>query len=389
MRVYFRSTKLPMRFAQAIRTVFPALKLLTAQEWAAQTFGYRDWHDLSRESQNFRGQPTDVWREAALPTDYVSPDGRRTRRRDAYDNFQIQVFERLAAGTISSLWNTGLYQEIYRLAKGGEESPRIADFGKGTPLFNSIQKAWFRSEELGNNPRLTGEGQFWLPKGASADFKVEEHEEYSLGEHAVVCGFADEKQANRYFGNSTGQPEEVLRLLRRSLGSEEVNKLLPVHAGASEAAAYADSLGRVVMTQSSKYRYWVKSPKNKMLGGFNLVISLRARQDSPIVDRLRLHVHSAWELATPEAEAACSLLYAGPQDEVEDTLIQFCATLVGAPEHAGRIEVVHDERELSREIAEGILDVLPEWLAQAGFAPCNHLIDKQLRPFVQDTRDSQ
>lgn len=47
MRLQFRTLTRPKRLAQQLQILFPALKHMQAQEWAARVLGYRDWHELA------------------------------------------------------------------------------------------------------------------------------------------------------------------------------------------------------------------------------------------------------------------------------------------------------------------------------------------------------
>jgi hypothetical protein len=371
MRVYFRSTALPMRFAQAIRTVFPALNLLTAQEWAAQMFGYRNWHELVRESEHFTGQPTDVWREDPAKWDNSFLGPKDSRPVDDYDVYQNKVLTRLAAGFMSESWRAGALYRVYDIAKTGKDpAPRLIELGKGTPLFNSLQKAWFYQEDHARVRRNDMDVPvFHFPAGAK------DGEERSMHGYSVYCGFRDAKIADRWYDRSTGQPDGTLSAMRRTPGKFVVNAAFTIHEGGSEVETLTDEQGRVSITQKAVYRYWVQSPRRHMIGGCGVVLSVGARQDTPEHDKMEIHIAGGWHLPNGTAEVAYGgLIGEGPQDEVEHALINFCRTRVGMKERAGQIMVTHDGRPASEETAKDVWERLPEWLDSAGFAPCEDLI---------------
>lgn len=91
MRTYFKSVAVPKRFAKAIVQLFPALKLSTAQEWAAQIFGYRNWHELDFFTKNYSGEPTpDIWFDSLLNSTFEERENANFEHLSARLDYQVQ-----------------------------------------------------------------------------------------------------------------------------------------------------------------------------------------------------------------------------------------------------------------------------------------------------------
>jgi hypothetical protein len=143
MRVTFSSLAFPLKAADRLAYLLPALSVEQAQDWTAQVYGYRNWQQLSFEVDNLSDS---VIRSLAPELKYsldcyrascVSEDTRPCREQ------QMQMLHKLLGWTRKAA--ARLYVEWEPRGYWSDDRTALADLGPGTPAFQLVQRNVFPS----------------------------------------------------------------------------------------------------------------------------------------------------------------------------------------------------------------------------------------------------
>ncbi len=337
MRTKFKSIELPKRLARAIVHVFPALKLSTGQEWAAQICGYRNWHDLNSSTRHFTGKPTPdpffaehLALEQAFDADDGdgSVEGEVTRIR-----YQMEVLD----GLIESLstrfegfWPP--YWDIMHLAHAGLPSNRV-HFGSGSPLFMALQFPWFKLED---------EGKTIFEDG---DLIVSGSEESV----SLRNGFVSLKQADRWLRGAAKLSAAELSEIK-----SEFPGIAPRVAGGSVIRVHRNEEGRPLIVQSTRHRYWWRRTLDgRMIGGFSVTFKVISRQNDSSADEYQFCVHDAWNALPVDFHTLVI-----PSADATADVFRFLETRIGLAPLSGTVTFAYDDRPGSKAIAATLRDLV-------------------------------
>ncbi len=356
MRTYFKSVAVPKRFAKAIVQLFPALKLSTAQEWAAQILGYRNWHELDLFTKNYSGKPTpDIWFDSLLDSTFEEQGNAKFEHQRARLAYQREALENLLNPMVGYSAVGAALMDLLYFAKNGDGAK---PYGNGSPLFNAIQAPWFTLEQR---------GQYAL---------YEQEMEVYAGDYIMRSGFTSVNQLLRWASGLTGQSIESLREEREDFYWFGVNH--PLQAGGSNVRLTQDELGNEVVVQSARYRFWVQRPNKRMLGGFTLTIHISSRRDTTDQDEIEFTIHDAWS----DPKSPFTISEYGAFGVVEHDAIlglsRFLLTRIGMDAAQGLVKVTHDEQEESKSLAMDVRDLLFDMARDDGFSDVDPYLQQEV-----------
>lgn len=259
MRVNFNSVELPMRFANALRFMFPALKLSKAQEWCGQIFGYRNWHELQMTSANRTGAATQIW----------SPD-EVDLNREPLVVLSREELER-QRGVLYGLMekSSDPNQVLYALYCYAREGCKLSATVDSAPLFSVLHKRnWF--SEL---RRCSGSA--W-------------HTDFSLSEYGLEGGYS-----------VRGGFKSVTKALHwaKKANHESVEELIYEFKVASGTWNYRNlEFDLPISSFTAGAPFWICGPRNRMEGGLALEATITAHLFEPWKDKLDICVSHVWDV---------------------------------------------------------------------------------------------
>lgn len=141
MRVPFSSLVFPLKAADRLARLLPALSVEQARDWSAQVYGYRNWQQLSFEVENLADPiVAGLTPELKYALDCHRASGVASNTHDR-DEQQIQKLDDLLGWTRRAAER--LYVEWEPRGYRSDEAAELADLGPGTPAFRLMQRSVF------------------------------------------------------------------------------------------------------------------------------------------------------------------------------------------------------------------------------------------------------
>lgn len=328
MRTFFDNLDKPKALSRNLSDHLAALPLMQAQEWVAQICGYRSWHDLREVTlagghQASPFQPE--WNYRATEAE-LKAGSQEVKRASPFFHSQISVL-----GTLLAPYGAQEYAEqcwMNVLHSGAAEYPRAAHFGKGSPLYNELQRPWFvRESDLADKACLeTFEGEEIVGVGPLEGWQS-------------MLGFQTQRQLEQYYSAITNTSPEILRATRNSRLRQGLSKLFPLDGGGSDIRCGLDANNREAIQQDTMYRFWMRDPKGKILAVQKLYIVVGAVQSDALNDVLNLTLTENWRTSGSRGEVAHQLLLEKIAETVVSRLEYFIRCRVAQEEGKGVIRL--------------------------------------------------
>lgn len=358
MRAYFRSTEIPMRFARATQYVFPHLKLGTAQEWAAQLLGYRNWYELVQAAGPSVTNPTPLF---ASPPDEDEDEGEALsaweRASNDWAHYQFQTLGQIVGPAINVIAAQELAHRIMVLANLGGKPPKSSidkmNLGSGQPFFRLLQQRWMGPEPqaedgLGN---LVG---YFVPVGGGQP-------EVALEHHSGYVGFDGPAMARRWLDGLYGVPEAETKQRLRSGDDDDVEDEIVLHTPQTSIVRAAVPGGQGVLQAGSR-RFWAANGSDRMLGGCSLDFRFSATPDSSDHDLMEFTIGKLWAYpGTINMAVTKELMRLILLRRIGHFLGRlFLCSRIGMPAPAGKAVIRHDGRPSSAGLAAAVHAALSE-----------------------------